>query len=180
MADSVTTTADDFDGSGDEGIRARLLADARFWSKVDVGMPTQCWPWRGGQNEKGYGRFKFNGSLVSPHRYVYERFNGQIPEHPSFHGLVVMHACDQPNCVNPAHLRLGTQGDNVKDMADKGRRSPDACGKPLFPPEVIAAIRDDPRPLRVIAAEYGCAKITIWNYKTGKRGGPPPQSPPSI
>jgi len=74
---------------------------------------TGCWLWEGAPNKDGYGRVR----SVLAHRLFYERFVGSIPS-----GHVVCHKCDTPPCVNPDHLFVGLQRDNVRDMDSKGRR----------------------------------------------------------
>ena len=106
---------------------------ARFWAKVDVGNwgQNQCWPWHGGANKNGYGRFKIaTGKLVSPHVFAYEYFFGTPVEHDGYHGTVIRHTCDNPRCCNPAHLRAGTQLENVEDMDRKRRRGHHRPGTP--------------------------------------------------
>lgn len=89
----------------------------RFWKKVEVRTKNQCWPWLGAKERFGHGRFKLNTkSAVYAHRLSYEIENGPIPD-----GACVCHSCDNPSCVNPNHLWLGTRGDNNRDRATKGR-----------------------------------------------------------
>lgn len=90
-------------------------AEERFWRYVD--KTDECWTWTGGRINGGYGCFSVDGETnVAAHRFSYQLHNGEIPA-----GLVVCHRCDNPPCVRPDHLFLGTQLDNVRDMFSKGR-----------------------------------------------------------
>ena len=101
--------------------RARL--DAEFFARTD--RSSGCWEWTGPRQTPsrtgrtgGYGRIKRHGRQVFAHRHAYELAKGSIPD-----GLVVMHTCDNPPCINPDHLMLGTKRDNSRDMVRKGRWS---------------------------------------------------------
>ena len=86
----------------------------RFWNKVD--KTDTCWLWTGCLTLDKYGRFWFNNKIILAHRFSWEFHNGAIPEE-----LFVCHKCDVRNCVNPDHLFIGTNDDNMKDMKQKGR-----------------------------------------------------------
>ena len=93
----------------------------RLWEKVDrSGGSSGCWIFKGGLGDGGYGvlGWKENGRQrsMSAHRMAWTLTNGTIPP-----GMCILHRCDNRKCVNPAHLMLGTQEENVRDMALKGR-----------------------------------------------------------
>jgi hypothetical protein len=93
-----------------------ISLDERFWSKVV--KSNGCWLWKGATSRRGYGSATINGSSVATHRISYEAHVGPIPD-----GLYVLHSCDTPACVNPAHLRVGTSLDNARDRAERGRHA---------------------------------------------------------
>ena len=99
-------------------IKRKPLAE-RFWAKVDRRGPDDCWNWTAMTHPDGHGRIGEGGHygrMLYAHRVSYELHIGPIPP-----GLVVMHKCDNPRCVNPAHLQLGTDADNHRDCWNKGR-----------------------------------------------------------
>jgi len=97
----------------------RKTIEERFWLYVNPEPNTGCWLWDGYLDGRGYGRLGKggrSGGLIGAHRFSWELCNGSIPE-----GLSVLHKCDIPICVNPEHLFIGTQQDNIDDMIKKGR-----------------------------------------------------------
>jgi hypothetical protein len=105
--------------TGPRPIRERL--DNKTDRTPGNGPGGDCWIWTGSLNNKGYGRINRSRLIVYAHRLAYELSFGEIPA-----GMNVLHRCDTPACVNPAHLFLGTQADNNLDCRNKGRHS---CGE---------------------------------------------------
>lgn len=76
-----------------------------------------CWSWKGSKDKRGYCYFWYKNKMGKAHRFSYEFYKGTIPE-----GMQVLHKCDNPSCVNPSHLWLGTNNDNVQDKVKKNRQ----------------------------------------------------------
>lgn len=123
----------------------------KFWSRVDVRGPDECWLWMGAAARGGYGSFRAGGRNHGAHRISYVAAHGQIPEVPGYHGGVVRHACDNPPCVNPRHLLVGSQADNALDAKLRGRIAVggDLPHSKLSPKKVMAM-----REMRRAGAEY--------------------------
>ncbi len=160
---------------------------ARFWSKVDQGGgPEACWPWTAArfaaEGVGSYGAFWLNGRNEKAHRVAFLLTRGDLG------GQLVLHACDNPPCCNPAHLRLGTHADNSADAVDRGRQVRGArVGLAKLTDEAARSIREartrrcacagercsracpTPRvPLRVLAKRFGVTMAVVSAIALGQ------------
>lgn len=156
--------------SSTPGYRARPLED-RFWEKVVWnGDPDECWTWEGSKDRHGYGRLQkpHRGGPISAYRFAWELFNGPIPDDTPF----VCHHCDNPSCVNPSHLFLGTQADNMADCKAKGRIAVgDRLPQSKLTPEDVRTIREwypAGWTQQDLAEAFGVGQSQISNLLTGK------------
>ena len=118
----------------------------RFLAKVQ--QPSACWEWTAVKNRDGYGRLRVNGTMVLAHRLAYAHFIGEIPA-----GMVILHRCNNPGCVNPDHLRVGTQGENIAHCIASGRRAKgERNGAAKLTTQEVIRIRTD----------YASGKIYQW------------------
>lgn len=145
----------------------------RFWEKVL--LPTVergCWDWTGSLTKGGYGRFVAgngdtavsHGRIVLAHRLVLQAKLGR----ELVRGEAALHRCDRPCCVNPDHIWLGSQLENIADRNAKGRQARqkgEAHGRSKLTDAAVVAIRSDPRPQTQIAAEYGVGQTIISQVK---------------
>lgn len=127
-----------------------------------------CWIWLGNIDSKGYARILLNGAQYRASRFSYNLYIGTVPSR-----LLVRHRCDNPKCVNPEHLLLGTPQDNSNDMVSRDRQSRgDSHPKSKVNEKDVLEIRQLPKyglPLRTIANMYGITISTagrIINKKT--------------
>lgn len=157
--------------------------EQRFWTKVE--KTESCWFWTAAKNQNGYGVFWPGGKPVRnvlAHRFSWQLVKGDVPD-----GMHVLHRCDTPDCVNPAHLFLGTHGDNMVDMAYKGRQAKgdrvwgkkrERCqrgsrnGMAKLSEDDVAEIRklaEAGEAGTVIAARYGVHQSQISRILSGRR-----------
>ena len=145
-----------------EKIKAHFWARVDRWSPYEYDFRDDCWLWTGQLRKnpkKRYGRFRVGNKTVHAHRLAYELLIGPIPE-----GELVCHHCDNPSCVNPAHLYAGTHQDNMNDMVARRRSCCDAGHSKLTEKQVLK-IREKYIPYvygtRRLAKEFGAAQTTI-------------------
>lgn len=149
--------------------RAKMTIEERFWRNVTLRGPDDCWPY--GSNSR-YGNVRVGGAgsrHILAHRLSYLLAFGHLPDK-----LVVMHKCDNPRCVNPKHLCLGTCADNIKDAVEKGRMrgqfkpGPDEKrrnGNAKLTASQVEEIRNDRRTSVDVAKEYGLHPTTIQKIR---------------
>ena len=140
---------------------ARSLKE-RFAERFARGAPDACWLWTAGKR-RGYGSIRDGGRMRQAHRVAWELAHGPIPD-----GLCVCHKCDNPPCVNPAHLFLGTKQDNNRDRARKGRQGwikGESNGRARLTEddvrEIRALIELGKHSQREIGQEYGVSRTLI-------------------
>ena len=143
-------------------VKCRNAKDPNYIkSMVNVDNTTGCWNWQGKLNHNGYARIANGNGSYLMHRIAYEVFVGPIAK-----GFAACHKCDNPSCVNPEHIFLGTQEDNMKDMAGKGRASKgeEHYGSKLTTQAVIEIRARAGRAVE-IAKEYGVSRRLISKVK---------------
>lgn len=139
----------------------------RFWANVDRRGDDECWLWKGWKNIKGYGGIKIGGEPFQAHRFMLTLLS-DTPGIPPI-GLFALHSCDNPSCVNPAHLRWGTPQDNARDAVLRGRccrwagkRRGDQNPNARLTRDMVADIRRSGRSVSSLAAEYGLSYSAMW------------------
>jgi hypothetical protein len=151
----------------------RTLED-RFWSNVSKAGEDDCWLWNAARDRYGYGVFGVDRKAAFAHRVAWKISNGYEPR-----GLCVLHNCDNPRCVNPRHLSVGSQADNLRDMRNKGRDKPPPAislhgtlnGSAKLSDAEVAEIRSSAGviPQRTLAKKYGISPAQVCRIQTGKR-----------
>jgi len=137
----------------------------RFWAKVDKTSPDGCWLWKAGRNKQGYGTFWNAGHNLRANRVAWILTNGDPGK------LNVLHTCDNPPCVNPFHLFLGTQSENALDSVKKGRfvdNTGEKCGAHKLTLKQVREILTSNLSSRKIAVHYSVSQSCISFIKIGK------------
>lgn len=137
----------------------------RFWSHVN--KENDCWEWLACKNNKGYGRFQVKGKARGAHRVSWELCNER--EIPS--GMLVLHLCDNPSCVNPAHLDIGTQKENVQDCMKKGRKKMKGEDNYFHKNPRIGALNGRCKLTTEQVKEIRLHKEIVSQYELGKKYG---------
>lgn len=142
--------------------KSKLSIRDRFWNFVD--RSGDCWIWTGFRNKKGYGHFNFaRGGAMTAHRFAYLDTFGEFDR-----SLQVCHKCDNPPCVNPNHLFLGTNSDNQIDSSKKGRHCRPRGEKSTTAKltwEDVEEIRHHwkyQKSQKAIGKQFGVSQSSIW------------------
>lgn len=146
-------------------------ATERFWGKVDIGAEGECWEWQAYTSSTRYGEFYYLGKKEGAHRVAWMLTYGAIPPDAD-----VCHHCDNPSCVNPTHLFVGTRLDNAADAVSKGRiRRGSASPQARLTESEVREIRRRYKAESVyqheLAAEYGVSRGTIASITQRKSWG---------
>lgn len=135
----------------------------KFWKRVD--KSGECWVWIGPRHPTGYGEFYLSGVFWKTHRFAWAEENGPIPA-----GMFICHRCDNPPCVRPDHLFLGTPGDNARDRARKGRsnRRGEGNSSAKLTVEQVKAIRIARGTQFAIARQFGISQTQVSAIRRGE------------
>ena len=140
-----------------------MPVEQRFWRQVSRAGSSDCWHWLGDRLPTGYGIMRVSGRRWYAHRVSWWLHNGQPEMRPT---LIVMHRCDNPPCVNPAHLWRGTQAENIADMDRKGRRRSngrrgETNGRAKLSTAVVLDLKRSTESPRVLAARFGVSESLV-------------------
>ena len=131
--------------------------DKYIKERISVDKETGCWEWKGGFFSSGYARAGLKGFSKRASRMVYTFLKGDIPE-----GLLMCHTCDNPKCVNPDHLFLGTTKDNLSDMVNKGRSLKGETNyNAILTEKIVQKIRSSSRSVEYLSKRFKVSVSTI-------------------
>lgn len=165
-----------------------LAGQYEQYFRLNSDLIGDCWLWNRCKSKLGYGHAKFKGKHWTAHRLAYTLLKGPIPK-----GKIVCHSCDNPACVNPAHLWLGTHKENTRNAIAKGRLNPGKTAKDTFKRlgywpmhrdnhagtrksrkrklsyDDVIAIRSSDKPLKELSNKYGVSMACISFVRNGRR-----------
>lgn len=128
-------------------------------SELSVAEESGCIRFTGHLDGEGYGRIMVARVKYMAHRLSYSLNNGPIPD-----GYVVRHKCDNPSCINPEHLEVGTQADNIADKVSRGRQARGSgVGRAILTEESVREIRSSPLKVSELSTLYGVSVVSIRN-----------------
>jgi hypothetical protein len=140
----------------------------RFWGRIDVGGPDDCWEWQGHRKHYGHGETMYRNRRIGAHRMAYILEVGPVDSE-----TFVCHHCDNPPCCNPRHLFAGTAADNYRDMVNKGRRG-------VLPPDANRCRGEEHRSARFTEETVReCRELAAqgWSYRAlARRYGVTPRA----
>lgn len=143
-----------------------LTPTERFFRYVKKGE--ECWEWIGGKDPNGYGRMNVEGRPTLVHRISYRIHRGSIPD-----GMVICHKCDNPSCVNPDHLFVGSQADNIADMHNKGRTRKrglkgESHANSKLTEDAVRSIRVSAESATALSRKYNVSRAVIHDVRERK------------
>jgi hypothetical protein len=156
------------------GIYDRMSPESRYWQRVNKDSENGCWNWTGSVIPGGYGHFYYNNKSIYVHRISYAWHHPMTLDLFNNSKVCVCHSCDNPRCVNPAHLWLGSHADNMRDKREKGRATrgeSSPCSK-LTELQVLEIRQRYNKKAKIttvqLSKEYGVGNSVIWNILNRK------------
>lgn len=136
----------------------------RFDAKWSPEPNSGCWLWTASVDGHGYGKIFKDGRLQKAHRVAYELYKSKIPD-----GLLALHHCDNRLCINPDHIFIGTQRDNMIDKCAKGRGNGEKHPMAKLSDAHALEIKQSKEPLKVLAERFSVSIATISRIRNGKK-----------